>query len=59
MCNQITFDIKTNFPEGDCIPMSCDGGKTWCVEYDYIKAHPEKDWKSWIEISLKETKTWA
>jgi hypothetical protein len=42
------------FLVGDCIPESCDGGKTWCVDYAYIQAHPEKNWKTIAEIARAE-----
>jgi hypothetical protein len=39
---------------GDCVPMSCDNGKTWCVEYDFIKNHPEFEWKTWFEVCIEK-----
>lgn len=47
--------INPDIIYGDCcVPMSCDDGKTWCAEYDYIQAHPELIWKSFIEIAVGE-----
>jgi len=49
---KMTFVDESNIAnlEGDCIPISFDNGKTWCVEYDFIKKHPERNRKSWLDL---------
>jgi len=41
---------RENFPVGDCVPESHDGGKTWCADYSYIQAHPELPWKTVADL---------
>lgn len=57
-----TLKPEDVFPElahivGDSIPMSSDGGRTWCTCYSAMQNQPEKTWVPWWEVYLERVRS--